>query len=79
MEFIERLHSRDQHLCDKRKYLQEKGSTPTALVWDSDMAAVILFWDTNMGAVKLLWDTNMSVTSCENAPLPLYFNVMLLI
>ena len=40
MKFIERLHSRDPHLCDKRNRLQEKGSTPKALVWDTNMAAV---------------------------------------
>ena len=32
-------------------------STPTELVWDTNMAAVSLFWDTNMAAVA----------SCENA------------
>ena len=37
-------------------------STPTGLVWDTNMAAVSLFWDTNMAAV----------TSCENS---LYFFV----
>ena len=33
------------------------GSTPTGLVWNSNMAAVSLFWNTNMAAV----------TSCEKA------------
>ena len=32
-------------------------STPTGLVWDTNMVAVSLFWNTNMAAV----------TSCENA------------
>ena len=41
---------------NKRKCLQRKNSTPTGLVWDTDMAAVSLFWDTSMAAV----------TSCEN-------------
>ena len=38
----------------KRKY---RSSTPTGLVWNTNMAAVSLFWNTNMKAV----------TSCENA------------
>ena len=42
---------------NKRKRLhKKKNSTPTGLVWDTNMAAVSLFWDTNMAAV----------TSCEN-------------
>ena len=28
-----------------------KSSTPTGLVWDTNMAAVLLFWDTNMAAM----------------------------
>ena len=42
---------------NKRKRLhKKKSSTPTGLVWDTNMAAVSLFRDTNMAAV----------TSCEN-------------
>ena len=42
---------------NKRKRLhKEKSSTAKGLVWDTNMAAVLLFWDTNMAAV----------TSCEN-------------
>ena len=37
MEFIERLHSGDQHLRDKRECLQEKSSTPIGLVWDTNI------------------------------------------
>ena len=37
MEFIERLHSRDQHLRDKRKSLQDRSSTPKGLVWDTNI------------------------------------------
>ena len=33
-----------------------RSSTPTGLVWDTNMAAVSLFWDTNMA----------TVTSCVN-------------
>ena len=33
---------------------KQKSSTPTGLVWDTNMAAVLLFWD-----------TNMDKTSCE--------------
>ena len=43
-------------LEQKKAFAYEKSSTPTGLVWDSNMAAVSLFWDTNMAAV----------TSCEN-------------
>ena len=57
---IECFHSRGQHLCklleQKKAFALEKSSTPTGLVWDTNMAAVSLFWDTNMAAV----------TSCEN-------------
>ena len=45
------------YLLEQKKALtQEKSSTPTGLVWNTNMAAVALFWDTNMAAV----------TSCEN-------------
>ena len=54
-------------LEQKKAFAQEKSSTPTGLVWDTDMAAVLLFWDSNMAAVSLFLDTNMAaVTSCEN-------------
>ena len=43
-------------LEQKKAFAQEKNSTPTGLVWDTNMAAVLLFWDTNMAAM----------TSCEN-------------
>ena len=43
-------------LEQKKAFAQEESSTPTGLVWDTNMAAVLLFWDTNMAAV----------TSCEN-------------
>ena len=46
-----------QIFWNKRKRLHmKKSSTPTGLVWDTNMAAVSLFWDTNMAAG----------TSCEN-------------
>ena len=38
-------------------FTKEKISTPTGLVWDSNMATISLFWDTNM----------VAVTSCENS------------
>ena len=41
----------------KKAFTYEKSSTPTGLVWGTDMAAVSLFWNTNM----------VPVTSCENA------------
>ena len=44
---------------NKRTFLhRKKSSTRTGLVWDTNMAAVLLFRDTNMAAV----------TTCENAP-----------
>ena len=52
---IERFDSRDQYLC-KCIGTKEKSSTPTALVWNTNMASVLLFWNTNMAAV----------TSCES-------------
>ena len=43
-------------LEQKKAFAYEKSSTPTGVVWDTNMAAVSLFWDTNMAAM----------TSCEN-------------
>ena len=43
-------------LEQKKAFAQEKSSTSTGLVWDTNMAAVLLFWNTSMAAV----------TSCEN-------------
>ena len=43
-------------LEQKKAFTQEKSSTPTRLVWDTNMAAVSLFWDKNMATMK----------SCEN-------------
>ena len=43
-------------LEQKKAFVEEKSSTPSGLVWYTNMAAVSLFWDTNMAAV----------TSCEN-------------
>ena len=59
---MERFHSLCQHLC---KFIGTKGSvcirkessTPTGLLWDTNVAAVSLFWDSNMA----------TVTSCANA------------
>ena len=58
---IKRFHSRRQHLCKfigtKESVCIRKSSTPTGLVWYTNMAAVSLFRNYNMAAV----------TSCENA------------
>ena len=59
---MECFHSRGQHLC---KFIGTKESVCirkefNSLVWDTNVAAVLLFWDTNMAAV----------TSCENTLLP---------
>ena len=45
---------------NKRKHLhKKKSSTPTGLVWDTNMATISLFWDTNMATMM----------SCENTQL----------
>ena len=43
-------------LEQKKEFGYENISTPTELVWDTNMAAVSLFWNINMAAV----------TACEN-------------
>ena len=53
---IERFLSRDQQISkfittEQSVYVQKKGSTPTAPVWDTNMATVSLFGDTNMAIV----------------------------
>ena len=44
-------------LGQNKAFTQEKSSTPTGLVWNTNMAAISLLWNSNMAAV----------TSCENA------------
>jgi hypothetical protein len=39
-------------LEQKKVFTPKKSSTPTGLVWDTNVAAVSWFWDTNMAAVK---------------------------
>ena len=46
-------------LEQKKAFTLEKGSTPAGLIWDTNMAAVLLFLDTNM----------VDVISCENTQL----------
>ena len=57
---IERFYSRGQQLCKfigtKESVCIRKSSTPTGLVWDTNMIAVSMSWNTNMA----------TVTSCEN-------------
>ena len=49
------LHSRGLHLRkfleQKKTFTYEKGSTPTGLVWNTNMVVVLLFWKTNMADV----------------------------
>ena len=40
-----------QMIGTKERFSKQKGSTPTGLIWDTNMAAVSLFWDTNMAEV----------------------------
>ena len=46
---IGRFHSRGENLCKfigkMKAFTQEKSSTPTGLVWNTNMAAVSLFWN----------------------------------
>ena len=60
------LHSRGLHLRkfreQKKAFTYEKGSTPTGLVWNTNMVAVLLFWKTNMADV-----------TCQNV---LYINLV---
>ena len=40
----------------EKVFIEEKGSTLTQLVWNTNMAAVSLFWDTNMATVtSCMW------------------------
>ena len=59
-----------QMYWNKRKSLHKKSSTPTGLVWDTNMAAVSLFWDTNMAAVTSCENTVCIITSCLYSDLP---------
>ena len=55
--FLLTLQAAIQMYWNKRTFLhRKKSSTPTGLVWGTNMAAVLLFRDTNMAAV----------TPCEN-------------
>ena len=47
-----------QIIGTKESFSKQKGSTPTGLIWDTNLATISLFWDTNM----------MEVTSFENDP-----------
>ena len=49
---IKGFHSRGQHLCKfigtkEIVYIRKEFSTPTGLVWYTNMAAISLFWNTN--------------------------------
>ena len=59
---IECFHSRGQHLVCKFIGIKEsvctrKSSTPTGLIWDANMATILLFWDTNMATVTSFENT----------------------
>ena len=60
------LHSRGLHLRkfleEKKAFTYEEGSTPTGLVWNTNMAAVLLFWMADMADV-----------TCQNV---LYLNLV---
>lgn len=47
-----------QIIGTKESFSKQKGSTPTGLIWDTNLATISLFWDTNM----------VEVTSFENDP-----------
>ena len=48
-------------LKQKKAFAPEKSATPTGLVWNTNMAVVLLFRDINMAAVKTL--SNVKTTS----------------
>ena len=52
-------------LEQKKAFVLEKSSTPTGLIWDTNMATVSLFWDTNL----------VAVTSCQNTLYTVVFAV----
>ena len=65
-----------QFIETREAFTQEKSSSPTGLIWNTNMTAIPLFWDTNMAAVSLFRNTNMAeVTSSENALYTLYCKV----
>ena len=76
-----------QFIGTRETFTQEKSSSPTGLIWNTNMTAIPLFWDTNMAAVSLFRNTNMAavslfrntnmaeVTSSENALYTLYCKV----
>lgn len=35
-------------LKQKKEFTEEKSSTPARLVWNTNMASLLMFWDTNM-------------------------------
>lgn len=37
-----------QIIGTKESFSKQKGSTPTGLIWDTNLASISLFWDTNM-------------------------------
>ena len=36
----------------REAFTQEKSSSPTGLIWNTNMTAIPLFWDANMAAVS---------------------------
>ena len=38
----------------KKEFTEEKSSTPKGLVWNTNMAALLMFWDTNMADMMSL-------------------------
>lgn len=38
----------------KKEFTEEKSSTPKRLVWNTNMAALLMFWDTNMADMMSL-------------------------
>ena len=65
---MERFHSRGQYL-ECNFIAHEKGSIPTWLVWNSNMAAVSLFWDTSMATVTSRENTLYHINLTKNLAL----------
>ena len=55
-------------LEQKKAFTYEKSSTPTGLVWDTNMAAVSLFWDTNMATMMSCENTLLSGDRHQKVP-----------
>ena len=60
---------------NKRKRLHKKRvQLPQDLVWDTNMAAVLLFWDTNIAAMTSCENTQFLVERFVSLSVPFFFS-----